>query len=67
MTAERPKRHVCPELDEAIAAGFVREEGERMMLADLVSQGAQGSQYARRLYGPAIAFCPFCGAFFGER
>jgi hypothetical protein len=63
MTVETSQRHVCPDLDRAIADGFVREAGGFLRLADLQSRGPSGSAFESRLYGPEIAFCPFCGSF----
>ncbi len=66
MAKNESKRHACSDLKRAIADGFVREHGDHMTLADLRSRGASGSQFESRLYGPAIAFCPFCGAALDE-
>lgn len=66
MAKNKPKRHTCSDLKRALADGFVREQGQRFALADLRSAGAPGSQFESRLYGPTIAFCPFCGAAFDE-
>ena len=62
MKDDAASRHTCPGLATALADGFVRREGERLLLADLTTSGSAGSPSASLLYGPQLSFCPFCGA-----
>ncbi|MDC3958777.1 hypothetical protein [Polyangium jinanense] len=50
----------CKAFADARNYGFVREDATGFWLADL-EQGSSGMGGYQRTYGPAIAFCPFCG------